>query len=357
VSRTVLVARLDSMGDVLICGPAVRAVAAKADRVIMLAGPLGADAARLLPGVAEVITFDAPWVGDPAAAVDAHQLDRTVEEIARFDVDEAFVLTSFHQSALPTALLLRLAGVPLVSAVSVDYPGSLLDIRLEPPADGPEPERMLAIAAGAGFSLPPDDDGSLAVALPRDERRVGRPTGSPYVVAHPGAAVPARRYPADRWVQVVAELARQGWTVVMTGSPTERAMIAEIVAAADVGDAIVDLSGQLSLAALADVLAGAAVVIVANTGPAHLAAAVGTAVVSLFSPVVSAIHWAPYGVPVQLLGEQQALCRGTRSRTCPVQGHPCLSSVTAEEIVAAVTRLTSRSRPSARSVPVLGGQL
>lgn len=354
MSRTVLVARLDSMGDVLICGPAVRAVAAKADRVIMLAGPLGADAARLLPGVAEVITFEAPWVGDPAASVDSQQLCLTIEEISRLGVDEALILTSFHQTALPTALMLRLAGVPLLSAVSVDYPGSLLDTRLAPPDDGPEPVRMLTIAAGAGFPLPPSDNGALAVRLPPGPDRVRRPAGNPYVVAHPGAAVPARRYPSDRWAAAVRELAQQGWSVVITGSQAERSTVAEIVTAAGVGDAIVDLSGQLTLAALADVLAGAAVVIVGNTGPAHLAAAVATPVVSLFSPVVSAIRWAPYGVPVALLGDQQAPCRATRSRTCPIEGHPCLAKVGAGEIVDAVARLTTQ-RPLARLVPVLGG--
>ena len=51
MTRTVLVARLDSVGDVLVQGPLVRAVAAGADRVVFLAGPAGAEAARLLPGV------------------------------------------------------------------------------------------------------------------------------------------------------------------------------------------------------------------------------------------------------------------------------------------------------------------
>src|SRR3712207_7032811 len=50
-------------------------------------------------------------------------------------VDEALVLTSFHQSALPVALLLRLAGVPTIAAYSDDYPGSLLDVRLHDPGD------------------------------------------------------------------------------------------------------------------------------------------------------------------------------------------------------------------------------
>jgi ADP-heptose:LPS heptosyltransferase len=90
------------------------------------------------------------------------------------------------------------------------------------------------------------------------------------------------------------------------------------------------------------VLDAAACVVAGNTGPAHLAAAVGTPVVSLFAPVVPADRWAPYGVPTVLLGDQGAACGGTRARECPVAGHPCLASVTPDDVVAAVARLAAR---------------
>ncbi len=104
---------------------------------------------------------------------------------------------------------------------------------------------------------------------------------------------------------------------------------------------MVDLGGRTDLAELAGVIAGACAVVAANTGPAHLAAAVGTPVVSLFAPVVPAARWAPYGVPSVVLGDQHAPCRGSRARTCPVPGHPCLSSVPAEEVAEAVSRLAA----------------
>jgi len=97
------------------------------------------------------------------------------------------------------------------------------------------------------------------------------------------------------------------------------------------------------LAALAATLRGAAAMIIGNTGPAHLAAAVGTPVVSLFAPVVSARRWAPHGVPVVLLGDQHAPCRDTRARRCPVPGHPCLASVAPSDVVAAAESLAKRS--------------
>ena len=70
MNGNVLVVRLDSLGDMLICGPAIRAVAASADRVTVLAGPDGLEAARLLPGVDEILEFDCPWIRANAAPVD-----------------------------------------------------------------------------------------------------------------------------------------------------------------------------------------------------------------------------------------------------------------------------------------------
>jgi hypothetical protein len=61
--------------------------------------------------------------------------------------------------------------------------------------------------------------------------------------------------------------------------------------------------------------------------------------VSLFAPTVPAARWAPYGVPVELLGDQQAPCRDTRATRCPVPGHPCLAAVTPDDVVAALDRL------------------
>ncbi|MGY1621420.1 glycosyltransferase family 9 protein [Geodermatophilus sp. SYSU D00965] len=342
MNRTVLVARLDSAGDVLVQGPLVRAVAAGADRVVFLAGPAGAEAARLLPGVDEVWTWACPWIlGDPPP-VDPADLAALTDRVRALAPDEAVVSTSFHQSPLPLALVLRTAGVPRISAISVDYPGSLLDVRHRVDDDLPEPERALSLARAAGFELPPGDDGRLEVRrpLPPVAHEPGHwGPGGPepgYIVLHPGASVPARAWPAQRCAEAVEALATAGHRVLVTGGPGERELTAAVA-----GTRGVDLGGATSLVEMAALLDGAAAVVVGNTGPAHLAAAVGTPVVSLFSPVVPAARWAPYGVPTVLLGDQEAPCRGTRARECPVPGHPCLTSVTAADVVAAVEKVVS----------------
>ena len=146
--------RLDSDGDVLLAGPAVRAVAAHGDDVVLLVGPQGAAAARLLPGVDDVLVWSCPWIVADPAPVDPADVGELVTRLRGLAVDRALVLTSFHQSPLPTALLLRLAGVPWVGAVSDDYPGSLLDLRLRLPGCCPASTRSSSGAARGSSPTP-----------------------------------------------------------------------------------------------------------------------------------------------------------------------------------------------------------
>jgi ADP-heptose:LPS heptosyltransferase len=334
MSRHVLVARQDSVGDVLLAGPAVRAVAAGARRVSLLCGPRGREAAMLLPGVDEVVVAHAGWIDAAPEPVTRAGIDALVDRLTDLEVDQALILTSFHQSPLPLALLLRMAGVRAIAAVSVDYPGSLLDVRHRVDEDVHEVERGLSVAATLGYRLPEGDDGRLAV---RRDPRAGAPQlERPYVVVHPGASVPARAWAPERHAALVEALVAEGRRVVVTGATAERPLTAQ-VAGGRAG--AVDLGGRVDLAGLAEVLAGAEVVVVGNTGPAHLAAAVGTPVVSLFAPVVPAVRWRPWGVRQVLLGDQGAACAGSRARVCPVPGHPCLDGVSVRDVAAAVGTL------------------
>jgi len=106
---------------------------------------------------------------------------------------------------------------------------------------------------------------------------------------------------------------------------------------------VLDLGGRTPLPVLAEVLAEAEAVVVGNTGPAHLAAAVGTPVVSLFSPVVPAVRWRPWKVPHALLGAQDAPCADTRARECPVPGHPCLDGVEPRDVLTAIEVLLAQT--------------
>lgn len=339
MSEHVLVARSHSEGDVLLAGPAIRAVAAGARRVTLLCGPRGRHAAALLPGVDEILIHELPWIDPEPKPVDPAATLGLVDCVARRAVDAALVLTSFHQSPLPLALLLRLAGVARIAAVSPDYPGSLLAVRHRVAADAHEVERSLSTAASLGYELPPGDGAGLRIRRPAP---AGLTLAPPYVVVHPGASVSARSWGAERNTQLVRRLVAEGWRVVVTGGPTEKALTARV---SGLSPRALDLGGRTTLAELAEVLAGAEATVVGNTGPAHLAAAVGTPVVSVYAPTVPAARWRPWAVPHELL-QVDLPCAGCRARECPLAGHPCMEGLEVDDVVAAVGRLTASRDPT-----------
>jgi ADP-heptose:LPS heptosyltransferase len=334
--NSAVVARLDSAGDVLITGPAVRAVAASHDGVAFLTGPRGRAAAELLPAVDEIIEWQAPWVDFNSPELTADHVESLVKQLRDVAPERVYIFTSFHQSPLPLALICRMAAVPWVGAISEDYPGTLLNLRHHVEAGAPEPLRALSLVRAAGCELPDGDDGALRVRRsPPLTGELAEVVGTaPFVVFHPGAAVPARRPTTARSAQMVAALTAAGHRVVATGDESECDYTASVC-----GDVGVDVGGRTSFATLGAVYAAAQVVVAPNTGPAHLAVAVGTPVVSLFAPVVPASQWSPYGHNVIRLGDQNAPCRLTRARSCPVNGHPCLDGITDDELLAAVDRL------------------
>ncbi|HYI19162.1 MAG TPA: glycosyltransferase family 9 protein [Solirubrobacteraceae bacterium] len=328
----VLAVRLDNDGDVLLAGPAIRALAAGAARVTLLHGPRGRRAAALLPGVDATLEWCAPWIDPDPAPVDRAGVEALVARIAALGADAAVIFGSFHQSPLPTALLLRLAGVPFVAATSVDYPGALLDVRHRIDDDVHEVERALDLAAAAGFPLPPGDDAALRVLTPPEPRGDDEFD----VVVHPGASVPARAWAPERNAALVDALVAAGRHVTVTGGPGETALTARVAGPPRTG--VRDLGGRTTLPELAGVLAAARVAVVGNTGPAHLAAAVGTPVVSLFAPTVPAVRWRPWQVAHRLLFVDVP-CAGCRARVCPVPGHPCLGGVAVGDVLDAVEQL------------------
>ena len=343
--------RLDSEGDVLLAGPALRQLKADVDVLHLLVSPGGAAAAALLPDIDEVLVADVPWMREGAGPRDPKVLDELLTRLREEQYDEVVVLTSFHQSPLPMALLARWAGVPTVVGTSDAFPGALLDVRHRRMPDGDDPgfggghevEAMQAVVAAAGHPRIRDD--RLAVTHPHPPSGLG----SSYVVVHPTASVPARGIGAERARDYADALAAEGWRVVVTGGPDDRA----------VGRAVtppggVDLTGRTSLRELAGVLSGAAAVVVGNTGPAHLAAAVGTPVVSLFAPVVPLERWRPWGVPTVVLGDQLAGCALTRAKDCPVPAHPC-TAVPAQDVVAAVRALSGSPPAAHRGQPIAAG--
>jgi ADP-heptose:LPS heptosyltransferase len=279
--------------------------------------------------VSALIERQAEWIDAHPACVDRESTDWFVRQVAQHRFDEAAIFTSFHQSPLPLALLLRMAGVPRIGAISVDYPGSLLDVRHNVPDDIHEVERALSLAQAMGYELPAGDDGRLAMRAHAVE-----PPFKQYVVVHPGSTVPARAWFPERNADLVHALRALGIPVVVTGGAQERRLTARVARAG-----ALDLGGRTSFEEFAGIVRAASAVVCGNTAAGHVAAAVGTPVVSIFPPTVPAVRFLPWMVEHRLLGDQQIACAGCRARSCPFSNQPCLDGVHVDDVLRALFSL------------------
>jgi lipopolysaccharide heptosyltransferase II len=370
-ARRLLCVRLDSLGDVLMCTPAVRVLrAARPGRTItLLSSPSGAAAAPFLPDVDAAIAAGVPWMkgaGAGRAADDArNDVHALAARLAAERFDAAVIFTSYTQSALPAALLCCLAGIPLRLAHCREHPyGLLSDWVPDPePACGVrhEVQRQLALAhrvAGAA-TVPRTAAPELSfVPRPRDialARRhlldAGVDPDRPWLLLHPGAGAASRRYPAAQWACVVRLLHDSlGIPVVLTGDAGESALVGGIAAAAGVPAHA--LAGRFRLGELGAALALAAVAVTNNSGPAHIAAAVGTPVVDLYA-LTNPQH-TPWNVPNRVLF-QDVPCRFCFKSVCPAGHHACLAGIAPDRVVGAVRELLARGRSSGPARPLAAG--
>jgi len=155
-------------------------------------------------------------------------------------------------------------------------------------------------------------------------------------VVHPGASAPARRWPPERWAAVAAAEQAAGRSVVITGGRAERALAGEVAALAGVPPAN-NLAGRTPDAIdLAAVVAGAARVVSADTGTAHLATALGRPSVVLFGPTPPSEWGPPPDRP-----QHRALWAGERGDPSGGRPGPGLLRLTVDDVLAALAALPS----------------
>jgi ADP-heptose:LPS heptosyltransferase len=297
----VLAVRLDNLGDLLMTTPALSALRSGLPdaRITLLASPSSAAAAAHLPIVDEVWPFAAPWVQHPATAQDeGHELGqyeaRLVDRLAEEGFDAAVIFTVCTQSALPAALLCRLAGIPRRLAHSRENPYGLLShwvpdtdqvvsgTVVDALAPRHEVARQLALVASVGLHGSDDRLRFEVLATHRCQlvdrlHEAGIDAHRPYAVLHPGATAASRRWPAERFGQVGQALLEAGCAGVFSGSKAEMPLCQaglEPCAQRVRQDATaLSLAGLLCLGELAALIEGASVLITNNSAPAHLAAA------------------------------------------------------------------------------------
>lgn len=359
-AERLLCIRLDSLGDILMTTPAIRALKAAGPgrRITLLTSPSGEPAARLIPEIDDVLIYDAPWMKSTPPRDDSSADRATINALRAECFDAAVIFTVYSQNPLPAALLCYLAEIPLRLAHCHENPYQLLTDW----APDPEPaatirhevRRQLDLVSTVGARIA---DERLSLRVPEAAwdaaRRVllerGLDLDRPWCVLHPGSTADSRRYPPELYAEVARCLvAEHGWSIVLTGSPDERQLVSEIAAQAAVP--LHDLAGALDLAELAAVIACAPVLVTNNTGPAHVAAAVGTPVVSLYA-LTNPQH-TPWQVPSRVLSHDVP-CRWCYRSVCPEGHHACLRQVRPEAVVTAAIELAAGSwAPVSETTPL-----
>lgn len=343
-----LCVRLDSLGEVLMCTPALRALreSMPSRHITLLTSPGGAALQPFIPEIDDAIAYEAPW----SKSSQAHRAQTDLAfaaALAEHGFDGAVIFTSYSQSPLPAALLCHLANIPLRLAHCRENPYLLLTDWLP----DPEPDRVirhevrrqLDLAAHIGgapsstrmsFTVRPADDDAIRGRL----RVLGIGPGQQWIALHPGASAASRRYPPTHWMKVIRQLhGRVACPLVLTGSTDEQGLVDEIRAGC--GVPVHSLASQLGLGELGAALKLAAVVVSNNTGPAHIAAAVGTPLVNLYA-MTNPQH-TPWQVRNRLL-YHDVPCRFCLKSVCP-QGHnECLEKIPPDRVVDAVCDLLQK---------------
>jgi heptosyltransferase II len=169
---------------------------------------------------------------------------------------------------------------------------------------------------------------------------VGVPPGDPRVGLQLGAALgPAKLWPAERLAEAAARLDARGVRPILLGSAQSEPLAAEVQAAASAP--IRTLVGRDSPALLAALVAELDALVSADSGPAHVAAAVGVPAVTLFGPTDPRLT-APVGAGQQALW-RQPVCAPCFLRDCPID-HRCMRAIEVTDVEAAVMAALARRR-------------
>lgn len=202
-------------------------------------------------------------------------------------------------------------------------------------------ERLLALAGAAASG----ESRALETpwyAAPHASRRSagellrghGVDPSRPFVTLAPGSVWPTKRWPAGEFGVLARALVERGLPVVLLGTADERERCARVNRAA--GDTAVNLAGLTGLAELAATLELAHAHVGNDSGPGHLAAAVGTSVIAIFGPTDPAAGFRPWGERVLSLGLDGLDCRPCSlhgSRRCPLGHHRCMRDLTAGAVL------------------------
>ena len=337
--RRILMMRLDNIGDVIMMGPALRAIRRRLPEaeLVLMVSRAGAQAAPLLPWIDDLIVWRVVWqdIGQPELRPD-RELE-LIDFLRQWNFDLALAFTSFSQSPHPPAFVCRMAGIPQFHGQSQEAGFSVIPAS---PLELNQAERNLYLLESLGL---PVEDRRLSVRIPRWSegslaqllRHAGLDLRQDYLLLNPWTSCDSRTYPPERFAQAARMLSkRTGFPVVVSGSRREREKRGRVLAV--LGSEAIDLIGQTDVCQFAALVARSKVVLTGNTSALHLADATGVPVVVPYSGTELQSQWAPRSAPARLL-VRPTPCSPCYTFTCPFD-HECVD-IPPEEIVEAAMDL------------------
>ena len=332
------------VGDTVMATPVLKAVRARLPQAkIIAAGRPGLD--LLLAG--------SPWIDEVVCTQTKGVVGplRMIQTLRKFRPDAALVLPNSFRAAL----IARGCGAVVRIGYDQDARGRLLTHPLAPPRDQSEPVSTLHYYLALGrFGLGVDQiDPQMELVVTEAEHNAAKPllagVDGPFVVVNPGANKPLKRWPADRFAAGAEVLSRRHKiAVLVSGSPGEANVVRAVVEAANVE--VLDLVQRgITLGSLKAVLQRARLLITNDTGPRHIAAAVGTPVVALFGPTDH--RWTDIGCSRQRI----IVAEPFLPRELVADKHPkrcAIEKISVGDVVSACEeRLAASSAPADASPP------
>lgn len=339
ICKRILVIRLDRIGDVILSTPVVRA--------LRKAYPGGFIGCMVRPYCREIVEGN-PYI-DEAIIYDKESGLQGLADIVTRLRREKFDLALILHPTRRTHLIAFLAGIPERVGYDAKWGGLLTKRVPHAKQFGLKHERDYTLDLVRYIGVEPHDTALDLPVKAASERKVedllakaGVRPGEPLVVLHPGASCPSKRWPADRFAKAGAALAsRRGARVVVVAGPGEKAAGDSVAAA--IGDRAINLAGSTTVADLASLFRRASLVISNDSGPVHIACAVGTPVIAIFGRNdrgLSPLRWGPTG-PRDVVLHKEVGCEVCLAHRC-ARGFACLAAVTVDEVVAAALRILGR---------------
>ncbi len=353
--KRILVLRLERIGDLLMTLPALadlRALAPGAD-IDLVVGSWNADLARAIDPVSRVMSLDASWL---AREVEGRGIFSLVAAARQWRGCHYDLAINFEPD-IRGNLMLASSGAQWRAGYRSGGGGPLLDVAVDFDTNAHTSDNARNLVAAIFESpVPAEQPPTLVVPSEAHENasRMLIDAGQPLIGVHVSGGRAIKQWPIDRFAEVARRLVEHsGATIVLSGAAGDRAMV-QTVKSGLPGQNVIDVAGHVDLLTLAGLIERLDLLVTGDTGPMHLAVAVGTPVVAVFGPSDPA-RYGPRGRLDQVVRIDLPCSPCNRIRLPPARcvGHTpdCLELVTVNNVFRAAASVLDQVGRS-RNLPV-----